>query len=56
MCNLSEYIEEKGKEKGKQEQVIKMYLEGDISYELALKQLGDKELLDKLIASQKVRV
>lgn len=53
MCNLSEYIEEKGKEKGKQEQVIKMYLEGDISYELALKQLGDKELLDKLIASQK---
>lgn len=63
MCNLSDYIEEKGiakglekgLEKGREEgleKVANLYVKGYISYEVALEQVGDKKLLDKLIASQ----
>lgn len=63
MCNLSEYFEEKGiakgLEKGREEgleKVANLYVKGYISYEVALEQVGDKKLLDKLIASQTVCV
>lgn len=45
-----------GREQGKLQAIIDMYLEGDITYDIALKRIGSKELLDELIASRAVCV
>lgn len=43
---------ERGLEQGL-EKIANLYVKGYISYDLALEQVGSKELLDRLIASQK---
>lgn len=63
MCNIVEAYanekaaeaHEKGLEQGLEQGLVKianLYVRGCISYDLALEQVGDKELLDRLIASQ----
>ena len=59
MCNIVEaYANEKAAEaheKGLEQGLVKianLYVRGCISYDLALEQVGDKDLLDRLIASQ----
>ena len=60
MCNIVEaYANEKAAEAHAQgleqglEKIAYLYVKGCISYDLALEQVGSKELLDRLIASQK---
>lgn len=61
MCNIVEaYANEKAIEAHQQgleqglEKIANLFVRGCISYDLALEQVGDKALLDKLIASQTV--
>ena len=68
MCNLSEYIEEKGIEKGIEigtekgfaegtlNTLVDLYLKKLLSYDDAVAQSGDKEAFDKLVASRSVCV